>query len=251
MEQDRRRFLRTLGVLSAATSVPARLVRGEERVQAAAVPAASEPLSFLTPSEFEFLEAALARLIPADELGPGAKEAGVAVFIDRQLAGAFGTAARGYRLGPWLEGTPQQGDQSPLTPREAYRAAICEIDGYCHEHYGERFAELTASDQDEVLRGLDEGRIALASVKAPRFFSLLWDNTQEGFFADPLHGGNRDKVGWKLVGFPGVAAAYAEEIERHGVAYRAEPISIVDLQQKSVRVDEHGHPLAVRPAGGE
>lgn len=245
MMQDRRRFLRTLGALSAASSVPARLAGSQAWASSATLPAAVPPpsLSYLTEAEFEFVEAALARLIPADELGPGAKEADVAVFIDRQLAGAFGTMERGYRFGPWLEGTPQQGDQSPLTPREIYRAAIREVDGSCKGRYGRRFAELSASEQDQVLRGLDEGTFALASVSATRFFSVLWDNTQEGFFADPLHGGNRDKAGWRLVGFPGVAAAYAEHIDRHGEPYRAEPVSIVDVQQRRVRVDEHGHPV--------
>src|SRR5207247_1872500 len=76
---------------------------------------------YLTQPEVAFVEAAVARLIPADELGPGAKEAGVACFIDRQLVGAWGTMAKMYRQGPWPEGTPQQGYQSPLTPQQVYR----------------------------------------------------------------------------------------------------------------------------------
>src|SRR5438105_1566087 len=83
---------------------------------------------------------AVARLIPADELGPGAKEAGVALFIDHQLAGAWGTMARNYRQGPWPEGTPQQGYQSPLTPQEVYRAAIREVNQQCTKQYGKAFA---------------------------------------------------------------------------------------------------------------
>jgi len=251
MKQDRRGFLKSLGALSAAGRMPASLASGETPARSE-VSLAADPhpqtFSYFTGPEVEFIEAALARLIPADELGPGAKEAGVTGFIDRQLAGAFGAMARSYRLGPWLEGTPQQGDQSPLTPREIYRVAIGEIERFCQGNYGRSFAELQAPDQDEVLRGLDEGTLALASLKAPLFFGLLWDNVQEGFFADPIYGGNRDKVGWKLVGFPGVAAVYTEHIERYGVPYRAEPVSIADLQQKRVRVDEHGHPLHSLPA---
>ncbi|MEK7878203.1 MAG: gluconate 2-dehydrogenase subunit 3 family protein, partial [Pseudomonadota bacterium] len=72
---------------------------------------------YLTQPEVRFLDAAVARLIPADELGPGAKEAGVACFIDRQLTSSWGTHGRNYRMGPWLEGTPQQGFQSRLTPQ--------------------------------------------------------------------------------------------------------------------------------------
>src|SRR5262245_25871007 len=118
MTQGRRRFLKVLGALSALGRAPDALGRA---AGATPVPPA-ETYAYLSPAEVQFLEAALARLIPADELGPGAKEAGVAVFIDRQLEGDFGTMAREYRLGPWAEGTPQQGYQSPLTPREIYRA---------------------------------------------------------------------------------------------------------------------------------
>lgn len=251
MKQGRRRFLKTLGVLSASSATTG-------RVRAEAGPAPGPPLpaapsaethAYLTKSEVEFLEAALARLIPADELGPGAREAGVATFIDRQLAGEFGTAAREYRLGPWPEGTPQQGDQSRLTPQELYRVAIAEIDERCLGLHGQRFAALTPPQQDEVLKGLEEGTFTLASAKARSFFGLLWRNTQEGFFADPLYGGNRDKAGWRLVGFPGVAAVYTEHIEKHGVPYRVEPVSIADLRQGRAAVDAHGHPVHVPLAG--
>jgi gluconate 2-dehydrogenase gamma chain len=226
--------LKSLGLLSAASRLPVGVASGEAPVAPA--------FAYLNPAEVEFLEAALARLIPADELGPGAREAGVAVFIDRQLAGAFGTMARGYRDGPWLEGTPQQGYQSALTPQQLYRAAIAELETVCQQRHGQRFHELAPSEQDDVLRGLDEGSLALASVPGPQFFGLLWENTQEGFFADPIHGGNRDKVGWRLVGFPGVPAVYTDHIERHGVPYRVEPVSIADLRRSKVERDEHGHP---------
>ena len=245
MAQDRRRFLQGLGLLSAAGPLSAGLVP-DALAAPAAVSAADPPaehFDYFTAPEVAFVQAALDRLIPKDELGPGAKEAGVAVFIDRQLAGPFGTMARSYRLGPWQEGTPQQGYQSKLTPQEVYRVAIAETDRHCEERYGKRFAQLEAPVQDEVLRGLDEGSLALASLSGAFFFDLLWGNVQEGFFADPIHGGNRDKAGWRLVGFPGVAAVYTEAIAKHGVPYRAEPVSIADVQGKRVRVDEHGHPV--------
>ena len=153
--------------------------------------------------------------------------------------------AREYRLGPWPEGTPQQGYQSRLTPQEVYRLAIAEIDERCVGLHGQRFAALAAAQQEEVLKALDEGTLELASVPARSFFALLWRNTQEGFFADPLYGGNRNKAGWRLVGFPGVAAVYTEHIERYGVPYRVEPVSIADLRQGRARVDAHGHPVHV------
>jgi gluconate 2-dehydrogenase gamma chain len=96
-----------------------------------------------------------------------------------------------------------------------------------------------------VLGDLEAGKVALESVGTSFFFGLLLANTMEGFFSDPIYGGNRDKIGWKLVGFPGVAAVYSEFIDKHNVPYKAEPVSIADLQQHAVAVDEHGHPLHV------
>jgi gluconate 2-dehydrogenase gamma chain len=194
-----------------------------------------------------FLDAAVARLIPADELGPGAKEAAVTLFIDRQLASAWGTHGRNYRMGPWQEGTPQQGFQTPLTPQEIYRAAIKDTDAYCGAQHGKPFHLLTTMEQDDVLRGLEDGSIELATVPARLFFGLLWRNTEEGFFSDPMYGGNRDKIGWRLIGFPGVAAAtYPDHLEQQNVPYRVEPVSILDVRQNRVRVDAQGYPTHVR-----
>jgi gluconate 2-dehydrogenase gamma chain len=247
MKKGRRRFLQSVGALSAAS-----VASGAESVappeDGRGTPAPAAAFLYLTAPEVAFLEAALDRLIPADELGPGAREAAVAVFIDRQLAGAYGVLARGYRSGPFFEGTPQQGYQSPLAPREVYRIAIAETDAHCRSRHGRPFARLSPPEQDAVLHGLDEGSLELPSVSSALFFSLLWTDVQEGFFADPIYGGNRDKAGWRLVGFPGVAAVYTAHIERHGVPYRAEPVSIADVQGGKVAVDAHGHPVhTLRP----
>ena len=250
----RRRFLKSVTALSAA-GVPAAGVAADEHsqhsAQVAKGAAGARPAtlmgaySYLTGPEVAFVEAAVSRLIPADELGPGAKEAGVAYFIDQQLSGAWGAHARNYRQGPWPEGSPTQGYQSPLTPREVYRTAIAETNRYCSEKYGKPFDALAAVQQEEVLTDLQSGGIALELVPARLFFNMLWANTQEGFFADPMYGGNRGKIGWKLVGFPGVAAVYTEFVEKHNQPYRAVPVSIADVQQRIARVDEHGHPVHV------
>ena len=200
---------------------------------------------YLTQPEIRFLDAALERLIPADEFGPGAKEADVAYYIDRQLCSTWGTHGRNYRSGPWLEGTPQQGFQSRLTPQEIYRASIRETNQHSNAKYGKNFEFLSAAQRDEVLHALEEGAIDLPSVSSKLFFDLLWRNTEEGFFADPLYGGNRDKIGWKLLGFPGVGSgAYNAHLDNPEV-YRAEPVSIVDIQQLKVKVDAQGFPKHV------
>src|SRR5262245_36269703 len=254
MRRDRRRFLQGLTAVSTTAAVPAGLVPGDAQAQhehgarpkaAGATAALPQAYMYLTSPEVEFVEAAVARLIPADELGPGAKEAGVAYFIDQPLAGAWCAMARNYRQGPWPEGTPQQGYQSPLTPKEVYRAAIPEVDAACVFRFQKPFAQLPTAQQDQVLAELETGKLALASLPGSFFFNLLLGNTMEGFFADPIYGGNRDKIAWKLVGFPGVAASYGEHIEKHGVPYNAQPVSIADMQSHAVATDEHGHPKHV------
>ena len=209
---------------------------------------------YLTQPEIRFLDAAVDRLVPADELGPGAAEAGVTIYIDRQLCSVWGTHGRNYRSGPWLDGTPQQGFQSRFTPQEIYRAGIRESNQYCNTQYGKNFELLAAAQQDEVLQALEHGKVELPSLSSKLFFDLLWRNTEEGFFADPLYGGNRDKVGWKLVGFPGVASgAYNAHIDNPEI-YRAEPVSILDIQMQRAKVDAQGyakHIMIVKQGGGK
>lgn len=187
--------------------------------------------AFLTPPEQAFVEAAVERLIPSDEHGPGAREADVAFYIDQQLRGAWGTGAGQYRQGPWTAGTPEQGYQLNMTPQQLYRVGIAQTNGYCKQRYGKTFDQLSGAHQEEVLQGLEKGTIELADVPAKTFFAFLFENTLEGFWADPLYGGNRNGVGWKQIGFPGVAAAYVGIIERYNVPYRVTPVSIAQVEQ--------------------
>ena len=251
----RRRFLKSaaaLGVIipagAAAQSKPApHADHDKQHAQHVRAAASSQPrpYMFLSQTEIAFLDAAVSHLIPKDELGPGAKEAGVTYFIDQQLFGGYGSMARKYTQGPWPEGTPQQGYQSPLTPAAVYRAGIRDTNAYCQKTYGKTFGALARAQQDEVLKGLDGGKIELEQVRSPFFFNMLLANTIEGFFADPVYGGNRDKAGWKLVGFPGVAAVYTSFIEKHNVPYKAQPVSIADITGRLAKVDEYGHPIHV------
>lgn len=204
---------------------------------------------YLTHAEVRFLEAACERLIPTDELGPGAKAAGVSVYIDRHLQSEWGTHGRNYRSGPWLEGTPQQGYQSRLTPQEMYRAAIRETDLHCNAKYGKNFDALTGEQQDEVLSAMEHNKLDLPSVASRVFFDLLWRNTEEGFFADPIYGGNQGNVGWKLLGFPGVSSSIYRELLGNKDVYRAEPVSILDIKKGKVPVDAQGFPkhIPIKP----
>jgi len=195
---------------------------------------------YLTGPEIAFLDAAVERLIPTDELGPGARDAGVTVYIDRQLFSAWGAHGRNYRSGPWLDGTPEQGFQSRLTPQEIYRIGIREINDHCRATHKMAFDQLQPEKQDAMLKALEKDEIALPSLSSKLFFNLLWRNTEEGYFADPMYGGNRGKAGWKILGFPGVpSGAYREHID-NPEPYRAEPVSILDVRLGQAQVDAQG-----------
>jgi len=150
-----------------------------------------------------------------------------------------------YRGGPWQEGTPQQGYQSRFTPQEVYRVAIREIDQHCKAAFGRPFAQLSRDSQLSLLEQLEKDAIALPSLSSKFFFELLLRNTDEGYFADPLYGGNRDKVGWRLLGFPGLPSREYRHLVTSDEPYHAEPVSVLDVQTGRVPVDAEGFPKHV------
>ena len=91
---------------------------------------------------------------------------------------------------------------------------------------GQTFAQLDAGKQDQLLKQLETGKIDLAGVSAQGFFALLWQNTVEGFFCDPIYGGNRDMVGWKLIGFPGARYDYRDFVGHNGRRLNFDPVGI-------------------------
>jgi gluconate 2-dehydrogenase gamma chain len=191
---------------------------------------------FFSSDEAAFIEAAIARLIPNDDLGPGAKEAGVAIFLDRQLGGAYGHAVTWYMRGPWPEGSKSQGYQTRLTPAQLYRAAIKAIDAHCRQTFsGKSFAQLEAKQQDDVLSGLETGKIKLQGAEATLFFDTFLQNTIEGFFADPIYGGNRDMAAWKMIGFPGTRYNYLDWIDHHNQPFPLPPVSLQGRAEWTVR----------------
>ena len=126
--------------------------------------------TFLNAPEAAFIEAFVDVIVPADELTPSGTALGLATFIDRQLAGAWGKGDRLYRQGPWKEGSPGQGYQLPLTPAEFFRAGIDAVNRHCKEVNGKEFDRLTAADKQKVLEDLDKGTIALDHVSGKQFF---------------------------------------------------------------------------------
>ncbi|RAU39476.1 MULTISPECIES: gluconate 2-dehydrogenase subunit 3 family protein [unclassified Pseudomonas] len=181
---------------------------------------------FFSEAEAAAVEAIVARLIPADDLSVSGKDAGCAVFIDRQLAGEYGTFSRLYMQGPFEQGTPMQGDQSALVPRDRYRLGLAGLDAYCQKQFHKRFSDLAPEEQDTVLTGLEKGEIVLDGIDSKLFFQQVLGNTMEGFFADPVYGGNRDMVSWKMIGFPGARYDYRDYIGLHNQKLDLVPLSI-------------------------
>ena len=218
-------------LLFSTNSVLAGVVQGGMpwEPNAGAPPTAVKPgaWTYFTAEEGAAVEALVDRLIPPDPQTPGGKDAGCAVFIDRQLAGPYGRAEALYMRGPFADGTPQQGDQSPLTPAVRYRKALAALDKHCRTTYGGKsFTQIPDNEKDKVLSGLEKGQVQLEGASGRVFFELLLQNTQEGFFADPVYGGNRNMVAWKMIGFPGTRYDYRDWVERHNQRYPLPPVGI-------------------------
>lgn len=182
---------------------------------------------FFTPEEFAAVDAITARLIPSDDTGPGAREAHVATFIDQQLSGFYGRGQRWYMKGPFPEPLETQGYQSEHPPAGLWRAGLAALEQHCQEAHGASFAALDEAMQDAILTGMEEGELDLGEVDAASFFSFMREMTIEGFFCDPIHGGNRDMVGWRLVGFPGARYDYRDFIHHNGAALDMPPVSLM------------------------
>jgi len=182
---------------------------------------------YFTPREAAIVEAFVDRLIPPDPQTPGGKDCGCAVFIDRQLAGPYGRNENFYMLGPFQQGTKQQGPQSPLTAAQQYRKALAALDEACRGKYGGKgFADLSDGQKDEVIAGLENGSFKLDGFDGQSFFTLILTDTRNGFLADPIYGGNKDLAAWKMIGFPGAHYDYREWIDRHNERIPLPPVGI-------------------------
>jgi gluconate 2-dehydrogenase gamma chain len=182
---------------------------------------------YFTPQEARAVEAFVDRLIPADELSPGGKDCGCVIYIDRQLAGPYGRLDGYYMSGPFQKGTKQQGPQSPITPAQDYRTALAALDRACRGKYsGKAFAELADNEKDEVIKGLEDGSLKLDGADSREFFKLILKDTQTGFLADPIYGGNKDMASWKVIGFPGARYDYRDWIDKHNHRIPLPPVGI-------------------------
>ncbi len=179
---SRRELLKNTAAVGAAGAVPAAAWSPLVNAQGADVPAS------LTADAFQTLEAVVARLIPADANGPGALEAGAASYIDRALGNALADALARYRAG------------------------LAALDALAVERTGRAFAALDAAMQDTLLHEIDADSAPNAALTG--FVAVVLGHTIEGTFGDPRYGGNRDFIGWNLIGYPGLRLAVAASDQR-------------------------------------
>lgn len=178
------------------------------------------PLRFFTETEALTVSAVVARIFPSDDSGPGAREAGVAIYIDRQLAGPYGRDRYRYTHPPFENAPAEFGYQGRATPREVYREGLKNL---------KNFHLLAPAEQDA----------ALHQIENSYFFTLLKRNTIEGMFSDPIHGGNVGMIGWQLIGFPGPRMTNLDDIDKHsGEAFRPKPASLSEATGNRIRPSE-------------
>ena len=193
---SRRELLKRAAAAGAVASVPPQVL---------AQTSGAEPYAHLTAPQAATLEAFVARLIPSDESGPGALEAGAARYIDRALGDALASS------------------------REAYMAGLGALDSYAERTAGRPFAELEPDMQDALLGELEQNRVEGFTPDSLTFFNLVLGHTLEGTFGDPHYGGNRDFVGWELLGYPGIRLAVAPDEQRMNASLELARISAYDL----------------------
>jgi gluconate 2-dehydrogenase gamma chain len=239
MALSRRTFLRSSGsaaLLPAAGTVAAKSKAPARQPIAASTPAPDARYQFFRSDEAMFIEAAVERLIPPDAVGPSALEAGVPGYIDKQLAGAWGAGDRLYRSGPWQPGAPTQGYQLPFTPAELFRTALRGIRADLERAGRAAFEKLTGAEQDAYLTLLQTMPRDLGGIPGNVFFESLLGMTIEGYFSDPVYGGNVGMAAWKMIGFPGAYGAYYDLVDQHGVVFRGEPRSLGENGRGAIRI---------------
>jgi gluconate 2-dehydrogenase gamma chain len=225
----RRDFLKGAVVGGAAAATAGNLPESAQAQQGS--PSTAVGYEFLHNEEGAFVEALVDHMIPADEHTPKGTDVGLNVYIDRALAGAWGKGDRLYMQGPWKLGVPSQGYQLPLTPAELYRAGIAATNAYCRKTYGKAFDALDEKQREEVLVGLSTAKITFEGGPPVRvFWTMVYQTVMEGMFSDPMYGGNRNKAGWKMIGWPGVIAVHRENVAKfRDKPFPHDTLSIADL----------------------
>lgn len=184
-----------------------------------------QALMFLTPEHYKVCAAAADRIYPPDANGPGGKELGCAIYIDHQLAGAYGSMSKEYTMGPFQKGTKNQGYQSRLVRSQVFVLGFTALQVEAKKRYNTDFDNCKPEEQDVILKDFEADKVSIAGTSSKTFFSLLASATIEGAYADPMYGGNKNMAGWKMKNFPGAQDSYYDVIEQDGLIKR-EPKSL-------------------------
>ncbi|MCE4556836.1 gluconate 2-dehydrogenase subunit 3 family protein [Pelomonas cellulosilytica] len=218
----RRGFLKSVAAAGVALPlVPGRSEAADSAAsQPVALPAPAAGYVCLSQDEAAFVEAIVNVMCPADEYTPNGVDCGLAVYIDRQLAGDFGRGARRYMRGPWHAGKPEHGYQSPLPPEQFFKLGLAAADAACEVAHGKPFDQLEPAQADTFLKRLAVGEITDPSLNMASWFNeIVLPLFNQACFADPIYGGNNDKIFWRLIGYPGLPATNTINM----VQYRGKP----------------------------
>ena len=218
-DESRRAFLigAAMGAAATTTLVPDSIAQTHEQHGAVAAPAeagahghGADHGAFFNDDDAAAVAAFAERLMPGTPGKPGATEAGVLNYIDLALAGAYA-------------------DQ-----QDFYRRGLAQLDAYCRNAHNQPFVKLSATQQDEVIGALEQGKASeFTYPTAQAFFNTVRTHTMEGMFADPIYGGNKDFAGWKLVGFPGAQPFFTAADMQSKQAFTRAPITGLQAQAKS------------------
>jgi gluconate 2-dehydrogenase gamma chain len=213
------------------------------------------PIQFFNPHESSTVDALVSRIMPGTDDDPGAHEAGVVFYIDESLHGTnLGYTLKTYAQGPYLvtsdepmrveaassrdiydyvmvagDQASRYGYQSVLTPQEIYRRGIEFVDAYAQDQFENNFVDLSEDQQDQILTDMEADKATgFEGPSGKAFFTQLRNDTIEGMFSDPMYGGNRGLVGWKLIGYPGAQRNYTPD-DMKNPNFSREPQSLAQM----------------------
>jgi gluconate 2-dehydrogenase gamma chain len=220
---SRRRFVQGLG-LASLSGAAGGCAKQSDLPAPPPVQSPYQP-AYFDAAEYALLVAVCDRLIPADEHGPSAAQAGVAEFIDRHMQTPYAAGDIWYMQGPFIEAAPQFGYQGRMTLREILKTGLQSLDAHCRDvANGRSFAHWESTQQDALLQALEAGKLELRNVAAKDFFGNLLAESRLGYFCDPKYGGNKGMAAWKMIGYPGARADYTDWVEVRDRPYPLPPV---------------------------
>jgi gluconate 2-dehydrogenase gamma chain len=225
-DSSRRKFLKysgaAIGGVVVGGVIGSTLTGGFQKNPVAPVPSAppsaidfNQAPMFFNQTQLQMTEAAVERIFPKDEIGPGASELGVAFYIDHQMASPWGINAREYRFGPFVKGEITQGDYQSIQRHEVFTMGLQAMDEASKKAYSKSFVEIADEERDAILTSMQKGDIMVVNgVMGKSFFNILFNLTMEGVYSDPLYGGNKNMLGWKMRKYPGNQMSYVDIMDK-------------------------------------